>query len=99
MKIIAGVAKDILTDTTLTDQQREAALNTVHDIIKALKEKAPSDHEISTAHEIYKKLGYVPGAFVQLYDKPGLGIIMDYNTAKGGFYDGKRYPVVVKFPF
>jgi hypothetical protein len=98
MKDIAAAAKNILTDAKLTDKQKELALNTVHDLVKALKEKVLSEKEVFAAHEIYKQLGYVPGAFVQLYDKPDLGIIVDYNRSTSGFYDGERYPLIVKFP-
>jgi hypothetical protein len=56
MNIIAEVAKSILIDTNLSNAQKSHALNSVHDLLKALKEKAPSTEKISAAHEIYQEL-------------------------------------------
>jgi len=98
MEIIAEAVKNILTDTKLTDEKKEEALNNIHDLVKALKAQAPSGKEISTAHEIYEKLWYKIGAFVQRYDAPDIGIIIKYNTSTW-IYDGKRYPIIITFPF
>ncbi len=99
MHIIADAAKNILKDTKISFEKKEQALNSIHDLVKALKLQAPSEKEISTAHNIYEKLGYVPGTFVQRYNEPDIWVIVKYNTSAGWFYDGKRYPIIVKFPF
>ncbi len=99
MHIIADATKNILQDTTISEEQKTQALNTIHDLVKELKAKAPSEKEMSAAHSIYEKLGYVPGAFVRFKSKPDIiGVITQYNTSTG-FYDGKRYPIIVQFPF
>ncbi len=99
MNIIAEVAKSILIDTNLSNAQKSHALNSVHDLLKALKEKAPSTEKISAAHEIYQELWYKIGSFVTMYDSPSLWIIIKYNTSTWDMYDWQRYPIIVKFPF
>lgn len=98
MQIIGETVKDILSDSKLSKQQKVIALDTVHNLIKSIKEKAPSESEISEAHQIYEKMWYKIWSFVQVYDRPSLGVIVKYNQWTW-MYDGKRYPIIVQFPF
>lgn len=97
-EIIPGAIRNILKDTTLTLEQKKEELARVNDLIKSLKASAPSKETLSVTHDIYNRLGYIPGALVQRHGNPDIGIILKYNTSRISLYDGKRYPLIIQFP-
>jgi len=76
-------------------QNHPEGVNEIVDFYKEIDN--PTKAQVLTGINAVKKLGFVIGAKVKLPHDSEIGVVVSFNKANRGLYNGLCYPINVKF--